>query len=95
MSRARRCYAYALKLSRRACDSAKGCFYVGETCRTPETRAKQHASGYRASRTAKRYRARLAKHLTRAFSSRAGARRGESQLSRSLRRAGFGVHHSL
>ena len=71
----------------------KPCVYVGMTVRTPEERFKQHKSGYKAAKYAKKYGIRLRPRLYRAHNPMTykNACKMELEKARRLRNRGYGV----
>jgi len=72
----------------------KACFYVGQTTHDPETRYKQHKTGYKANRFAKRYGLRLEPRIFSKFNpiaKRKDAERIEQWIAEKLREKGHGV----
>jgi len=72
----------------------KKCYYVGQTTHDPETRFKQHKSGYKANRFAKRYVIRLEPRIFSKFNpivKRKEAEYMEKWIAEKLREKGHGV----
>lgn len=71
----------------------KQCVYVGQTSLDPEERFKQHKNGYKASRRARKYGARLLRHLYEDLNPVPAAEREEQEkrLGRDLQKRGYAV----
>jgi len=72
----------------------KACFYVGQTCRNPELRFKQHKGGFKSNNFAKKYGLCLRKRKYKRYNpikTREEAEKIESKLAEKLRRKGHGV----
>ena len=72
----------------------KTCYYVGQTVHDPETRFKQHKTGYKSNRFAKRYGIRLEPRIYSKFNpikNRKEAEFLEEWISEKLREKGHGV----
>ena len=70
------------------------CFYVGQTIHDPETRFKQHKTGYKSNRFAKKYGLRLEPRIFSRFnpiSKRKEAEKIEQWIALKLREKGHGV----
>jgi len=70
------------------------CFYVGQTSRDPTTRFKQHKTGHKANRFAKKYGLRLEPRIFTRFNpiaKRKEAERIEQWIAEKLREKGHGV----
>lgn len=75
-------------------NTKKTCFYVGQTCHDPETRFKQHKTGYKSNRLAKKYGIKLVPQIFSKFnpiSKRKEAERIEKWIAEKLREKGHGV----
>jgi len=75
-------------------NTGKACYYVGQTIHDPVTRFKQHKSGYKANRFAKKYGLRLEPRIFSKFNPI--ARRKEAEylekwIAEKLREKGHGV----
>ena len=99
-------YVYVIKLDKEVLISRKfreknpylnpkkACYYVGQSCHDPITRFKQHKTGYKANRFAKKYGIKLAKRKFKKYnpiSTRKEAEQIEESLSYKLRKKGHGV----
>ena len=72
----------------------RACYYVGQTSHDPETRFKQHKTGYKSNSFVKRYGQRLAWRKFKKYNpieTREEAEHIEQQLTDKLRRKGHGV----
>ena len=75
-------------------DTHKPCFYVGQTCRQPETRFTQHKNGYKANSFVKYYGLWLKRNIYEKLNpihTRAEAEKTEEELADVLRQKGHGV----
>jgi predicted GIY-YIG superfamily endonuclease len=75
-------------------NTRKSCFYVGQTTRDPVTRFKQHKTGYKSNRFAKKYGIRLEPRIYSKFnpiSNRKEAEYIEQWVADKLREKGHGV----
>ena len=75
-------------------DTKKPCFYVGQTCRNPETRFTQHKNGYKANSFVKKYGLRLKRNIYEKLNpipTRKEAETIEQELAEILRQQGHGV----
>ena len=72
----------------------KACFYVGQTTHDPETRFKQHKTGYKSNRFVKKYGLRLIPQIFKKFNpipKRKDAEFIEKWIAEKLREKGHGV----
>ena len=72
----------------------KACFYVGQTTHDPETRFKQHKTGYKANRFVKKYGLKLVPQIFKKFNpipKRKNAEFIEKWIAEKLREKGHGV----
>ncbi len=72
----------------------RACYYVGQTCHDPETRFKQHKTGYKSNRFVKRYGIKLVPRKFKKYNpikKRKKAEEIERLLTEKLRRKGHGV----
>lgn len=72
----------------------KPCFYVGQTCRDPDTRFKQHKDGYKSNSFVRKYGLWLRRGKYKKFNpidTREEAERIEKELAETLRQKGHGV----
>jgi len=75
-------------------NSRKACYYVGQTMHDPNTRFKQHKTGYKANRFVKKYGIRLEPRIFSKFNpiaKREEAEYIEQWISEKLREKGHGV----
>ncbi|OGS40208.1 MAG: hypothetical protein A3K77_02640 [Euryarchaeota archaeon RBG_13_31_8] len=72
----------------------KTCFYVGQSCHSPDVRFRQHKDGYKANRFAKKYGLCLRVDIYEIFNpikTRDAAERIEQGITEKLRELGHGV----
>ena len=75
-------------------DPDKPCFYVGQTCRDPDTRFKQHKDGYKSNSFVRKYGLWLRRRKYKRFNpidTREEAERIENELAETLRQKGHGI----
>ena len=71
-----------------------GCFYIGQSIRTPELRFEQHKEGYKANKYAKKFGLRLRPELYEKYNpipTRKDAEEIETMLGKKLRKKGIGI----
>tara|TARA_Y100000590_G_scaffold367223_1_gene427120 strand:+ start:160 stop:480 length:321 start_codon:yes stop_codon:yes gene_type:complete len=71
-----------------------GCFYIGQSIRTPELRFEQHKEGYKANKYAKKFGLRLRPELYEKYNpipTRKDAEEIETMLGKKLRKKGVGI----
>ena len=74
-----------------------GCFYVGQSTKTPELRLEQHKEGYKSNKYAKVYGIRLRPDLYEKYNpipSRKDAEEIEAMVGKELRKKGVGVWYN-
>ena len=75
-------------------NSRKPCFYVGQTCRDPDTRFTQHKNGYKSNIFVQKYGLWLKRNIyenLNPIDTRQEAEKIEKELAEVLRRKGHGV----
>jgi len=99
-------YVYVIRLDKAVLKSRKfrrrnpdvkinlPCFYVGQSCHSPETRFWQHKKGYKSNRFVKEFGLGLCPRLYKRFNPIATRKKAEiieEMLTESLRNKGYGV----